>query len=351
MEAALIEGSRSNNGRPPTIYDVADRAGVSHQTVSRFLIGREGVRQRNRVRIEAALDELGYRANVAARTLRTGRTGLISLAIPSLNQPYFAELAQAVVSAATPLGLTVFVQTMEHDRDRELSVVSRARGALVDGIIFAPTALTSADLERIDVDIPLVLLGDSVTDPRYVHIGMQNLAGARQAVQHLLGLGRRRIVALGAEPPDAGGAAALRLRGYREAFATAGQIPDESLIVEVGEWVKESGVRAIARLFESGASFDAVFAFNDALALGALRGLLRSGIRVPEDVAVVGFDNTVDAQFSTPSLSSVDPGTRLIGSAAVEHLHLLIDSSGDSPPRTKLQLPAKLVTRESTIGY
>ncbi|WP_307806997.1 LacI family DNA-binding transcriptional regulator [Naasia sp. SYSU D00057] len=344
-----MTGTERTRAKRATIYDVARHAGVSHQTVSRYLRGYENIRPETRERVEAALGTLDYRANIPARNLRQGRTGAISLAVPSLNQPYFAELAQSVISAAREQGLTVFVETMENDRQRELEVLSRSRGNLVDGVLFAPTVVTAEELRQQEVTFPLVLLGDRIFHSDFDHVAMANAAGARAAVQHLISLGRSRIAAIGVEPPGSAGAAQLRRDGYRQALEEAGLPLDPALEREGGSWIKESGVRSAEALLASGVEFDAVFGFNDALALGALRALLRAGVRVPDDVAVVGFDDTEDGLFSTPSLTSISPGRDEIARLAVELLTRQFDGSPHEPAR-EVEASFSLSVRESTMG-
>ena len=344
-----MTSSRRPGEKAATLYDVARVAGVSHQTVSRFLRGQPGIRPDTVDRVERALVELDYQANVTARNLRNGRTGMITLAVPSLNQPYFAELAQSVIHAAREVGLTVSVETMEDERERELAVLSRSRGTLVDGVIFAPTAITAADLAELKLGFPVVLLGDRIFDSDFDHVAMANAAGARLAVQHLIDLGRRRIAVIGIEPDGNLGASQLRLRGYEQALAEAGIALDPRLTVHGGAWTRAAGAEAVQRLIDSGVPFDALFGFNDALALGALRGLLRAGYRVPEDVAVVGFDDTEDAHFSTPSLTTIAPGREEIARQAVELLNKRIKSrSTDLTGHLETEAPYRLVVREST---
>ena len=340
--------AREGTAKRATIYDVAREAGVSHQTVSRLLLGHDGIRPATRARVEAALQALDYQTNITARNLRNGRTGMISLAIPSLNQTYFAELAQAVIHAARDRGLRVFVETMDGDRERELSVLSRSRGNLVDGVIFAPTILSAADVADLTIGLPLVLLGDRIFDSGYPHVAMANAEAARTAVEHLIGQGRRRIAVIGVEPPGGHGAAQLRLAGYEAALRDAGIEFDERLTLDGAGWLRSDGVNAIDRLLDSGTSFDAVFGFNDALALGALRGLLRAGINVPDDVAVVGFDDTQDALYSTPSLTSINPGMDEIARMAVTLLDRDIDGAPADDAATEFRVGFGLVEREST---
>lgn len=340
----------STEGKPATIYDVARVAGVSHQTVSRLLRGYEGVRPATREKVEKALAALDYRRNIAAQNLRLGRTGMISLVIPSLNQQYFAELAQAVIVAGREVGVTVLVETTGGDRAQELSLLAGTREHLVDGVLFAPSTITPQDLDdRIDY-FPLVLLGDRVRHSNYDHVVAANLEGAQAATKHLLSLGRTRIAAIGVEPPGSEGAAELRANGYKRALANANVPFDPALALDGRGWLRNDGVHAIKTALASGLRFDSVFGFNDALALGALRGLYDAGISVPEDVLVIGFDDTQDGRFSTPSLSTIAPKLDTIARTSIDMLMSAIHSGGRRVEHRELQAGFHLVARESTLG-
>jgi DNA-binding LacI/PurR family transcriptional regulator len=325
---------------------VARVARVSHQTVSRYLRGVDGMRPELRDRVQAALVQLDYRPNLTARNLRLGSTATIALVLPSLNQSYFAELAQSVIQSARERGLAVFVETTENSRESELTTLARFHRGVVDGVIFASTVLDAGDLVG-RVDFPLVLIGDRITGSPFDHVTMSNTDAAREAVAHLVAAGRSRIVALGAERVRLPGAAALRLEGYREALEEAGLPFEDDLIVETGEWLRTSGIEAVEDLLRSGTAFDAIFGFNDALALGALRALLRAGRRVPEDVAIVGFDDTEDARYATPSLSSIAPGREGLAATAVA---LLVERiAGSKEPPREVRIGYRLQVRESTL--
>jgi DNA-binding LacI/PurR family transcriptional regulator len=334
-----------------TMSDVARLAGVSTKTVSNVINGHPYIRDTTRARVEEAIERLQYRVNVSARNLRSGRSRTIALAIPELTQPYFAELAQAVIDVAATSDLTVFVETTGGDPARELDIVSGKREIVTDGLIFSPQGIQPGDAGAITPGVPTVLLGERIFHSSYDHVTMANADAARAAVEHLLGLGRRRIVILGTDPDEQTvGTGPLRLGGALDAYRRAGIEPDRELLVGVRPWVRETGSRAIRRLLDERVPFDAVFALNDALALGALRGLLQAGVRVPDDVAVVGFDDTLDAEFATPTLTSVQPGRRRIAELAVDLLQRRIAGDRDPAEHDELVAPFELVIRESTVG-
>jgi DNA-binding LacI/PurR family transcriptional regulator len=328
---------------------VARLAGVSFKTVSNVIHNHPQVRQATRERVLAAIAETGYRPNIVARNLRSGRSGVIGLAVPELSQAYFAQLADDVIRAAEAHGLVVLIEQTGGQRARELDVLSSPRLALTDGILFCPLGLIGEDAQTVPVGGPLVVLGEQVLE-QVDHITMQHAAAARAAIEHLIEIGRRRIVLLGAHPSEAGGTAGLRFAGYRDALKNAGLALDDSLVVPIQAWDRGSGAAAMSHFLSADHEFDAVFAMNDDLAIGVLRMLQEHGRRVPDDVAVIGFDDVDECRFMFPSLSTVDPGRREIAELAVD---MLIDrisrpSSGVAP---RVVAPAfRVVARESTLG-
>ncbi|MEY9951328.1 LacI family DNA-binding transcriptional regulator [Leifsonia sp. EB34] len=332
-----------------TMHDVARLAGVSVKTVSNVINDYPYVREETRRRVLDAIATLGYTPNLSARSLRSGRTNVISLMIPDLRNAYFAELADSVMRAAAERGLSVLIEQFGGDREREIDTLRRPRSQLVDGVLYSVLALDQDDADIIaGIPVPVVLLGERIfTGPRD-HVTMRNGEGARAATEHLLGLGRRRVVAFGAHPGEAIGSAALRLEGYREAL-TAADLPfDEELVVPVGSWHRRNGAEAMRDLLARGVDFDAVVAFNDVIALGALRALQEAGLRVPEDVAVIGFDDIDETQYSMPTLSTIDPGREEIARTAVDLLARRIESGAEPFAPEQILVPYRLIPREST---
>ncbi len=334
-----------------TLHDVARVAGVSIKTVSNVINDYPHVRPTTRDRVLLAVKELGYQPNLSARGLRSGKTGVIGLAIPSVREAYFAELADSIIKAAEKRGLGVVVDQTNEVREHELDVIAGRRLRLTDGIVFSPVHIGEMDAELLNVPFPLVILGESIFGGPTDHVTMHNVSSAQAAVEHLLGLGRRRIALIGAadsEPADAVGSATLRVRGYRQALEAAGIPVDPALIRSAGRWRHDNGAAATRALLASGTSFDALFALNDTLAIGALRALGEAGVRVPDDVAIIGFDNTDATRFSLPSLSSVDPGRDDIAEIAVEMLVERIAEKGERVPPRRIKPDFHIVGREST---
>ncbi|MGY1858466.1 LacI family DNA-binding transcriptional regulator [Modestobacter sp. SYSU DS0290] len=329
-----------------TLHDVARLAGVSFKTVSNVVNDYPHVRASTRQRVRAAIEELGYQPNLSARNLRSGRSDAISLAVPELRLPYFAELADEVIRAAERRGLVVLIEQTNRDRQREVDLLSSNRLRMVDGLLFSPLGMGEEDAGLLEIGVPLVLLGERLFHPSVDHVMIQNVEAARAATRYLIERGRRRIAVVGYHPGEVVGSAGLRLQGYREALEEAGVALDERLLGVAQLWHRHQGAEATQQLLDSGAEFDAVFAFNDTLALGAMHALLAAGRRVPEDVAVIGFDNTDDGQYSQPTLTTIDPGRRAIADRAVETLVRRI-ADRDLPVQ-HVAVDWSLVEREST---
>ncbi|OON73424.1 LacI family DNA-binding transcriptional regulator [Streptomyces tsukubensis] len=346
-----------------SLKDVAQRAGVSIKTVSNVVNNYQHVTPVMRARVQAAIDELGYRPNLTARNLRKGRTGIIALAVPELGNPYFAEIAGAVIDAAAEHELTVLLDHTRGEREQEILVSQGFRARVIDGLILSPLELESGDLAGRADDVPLVLLGEREYDLPYDHIAIDNVSAARLAVRHLLGRGRTRIAFLGARTDSPNRPALLRLQGWREELVAAGVGAPDELIAPTGGWDRGHGAQAMARLLDSGIRPDAVFAYNDLVAIGAMRVLHERGLRVPWDVAVVGFDDIAESRFGAVSLTTVAPDKRAIARLAVQSLVSSLERAsgrgegdaagerGSAPADGRTFIASfELLERESTLG-
>lgn len=334
-----------------TLRDVARHAGVSVKTVSNVVNGYEHVTQRTKELVESAIRQLDYRPNIAARNLRRGRTGLIAVAVPSLVNPYYAELAQVLVETAERAGLTVLVDCTGADRRRELRVIDGFSTHLVDGLILVPHAATLTDLRGRRADTPLVLLGER----RFRNVdsvAVDSRAVGLAATAHLVGLGRRSIAAVGYDSPSGLDMVPFRLRfeGYRQALDDAGLAYDPERVVAVtpGASPEEAGRDVVDALRQRRREVDAVFCYNDLLALGVVRALLADGVRVPDQVAVVGVDDINTGRISTPTLSTIAPDTQAIADEAIGLLQARI--AGEDGVRRHVVVGFELRARESTVG-
>ncbi|MBE1574261.1 LacI family DNA-binding transcriptional regulator [Amycolatopsis roodepoortensis] len=329
----------------PKLRDVAEHAGVSVRTVSNVVNGFRYVAPATRERVQASIDALGYRPNLAARTLRQGRTGLVALVIPEIDSPYFSELAARTVRIADARGLTVLIDQTDGDAERETRLLHGRRSQLVDGVLFSPWAVTPAELASRTDTAPLVLLGEHDGTSGVDHVAIDNVAAAREATAHLLARGRRRIAAVGNQPRSLNATARQRLAGYREALADAGLPAEPELEVTVPSLHRADGHQAMLRLLDSPRPPDAVFCFTDELALGALRAAADRGVAVPDSLALIGFDDIEDGRFSVPALTTVSPDKDRIAELALDRL--AEQMSSPRSPRS-IVAPHRLVVRETS---
>lgn len=331
-----------------TMRDVARLAGVSVKTVSNVVNDFPHVSSSTRTRVLAAISELGYQMNFSARNLSRGRTGMLTLAVPELRLPYFAELTDEVILAAEARGYTVLVEQTGGGHERELSVLRSDRRRMTDGLIFSPLGLGPGDAPALEVGYPLVLLGERALHGDVHHVSMANAAGARSVTEHLLARGRRRIALIGSYDERGAGAGSLRTQGFLDVLGAEGIEHDPARTGEALEWTRATGADAMRRLLDRGVEMDAVFGLNDVLALGAMRVLYERGLRVPDDVAVAGFDDIEDGRYARPSLTTVQPGRAEIARIAVD---LLMDRVSGTPARPmgeEVVVAHRLVVREST---
>lgn len=333
-----------------TIRDVAARAGVSRQTVSNVVYGRSArVGEDARARVLAAIAALNYRPNAAARHLRRVPVGVLALAIPDLVNPYFAEVSRVIVAEATARGYTVLLDYTNWDREQELLVARGMRPHLIDGLILDPQCLSTEDLLMASPQTPIVLLGERVYDSPYDHVVIDNVAAARLATEHLIALGRRRIAVIGRQERPTSNTPRMRLQGYLDALADAGRVADSRLQVSASKWRRSHGAAAMRALLALPEPPDAVFCFSDMMAVGAISVLHQAGLRIPDDVAVIGFDDVEDAEFTAPPLTSIAPDKTAIGRLAVDLLIQRITGARAGPPQ-RFEPAFRLVTRQSTVG-
>ena len=329
------------------LSDIAAHAGVSVKTVSNVVRGHPGVSRSMRLRVQDSIDTLGYWPNLTARSLRSGRTGLIGLALPRLHDPYFAELAAGIVGCAVERGWTVLIEQTNGEAARETEVLTGRRPAFVDGLIFSPISVSSQVLAAASPTIPIVLLGEHLQTAPRTRVSVDNVAAAREAVNHLLAGGRRLIAAVGVKTGQNAATAELRLRGYRQALDAAGVRMPPGYALPVQHLQRPDGAAAARAALALTPRPDALFCFNDLLALGAVRALCDAGVRVPQDIAVVGFDDIEECRFSVPRLTSVGPDKHRLAAVAVDQLAALL---GDPPTAAggMVQVPHLLTVRDSS---
>lgn len=339
--------SRRPVRRSAGLREVAERAGVSVKTVSNVVNDYPYVSDATRERVQAALDELQYQPNLSARHLRSGRTGVIALAVPELNFPYFAALADVVVEMADRRGWTVVIEQTGGNAAREQAVLEGLRRLRVDGILLNPMSLgIEGILERRD-RTPIVLLGERMGDAPLPHVSVDNVNAAREATLHLADMGARRIACIGSEGRRPG-TGSLRLEGYLQGLAEAGLEHDPTLVAPTRGYHRADGAAAMAKLLALDVRPDAVFAFNDLLALGAMRQCLDQGLRLPDDLLFVGFDDIEECEFSAPRLSSVRPDLESLVSQTLDLLAQIL--AGEEVDSLETVVGHELVVRTSSAA-
>ena len=314
-----------SKGKGVRLIDVARHAGVSMKTVSNVVHNYQHVTPQMRGRVQEAIEQLGYKPNLTARRLVTGKTGMIALAIPEINHPYFSTIADAVVVAAESRGLRVIIEQTDGKADRELAVLRDREAGLVDGVIFQPAKVSSLEIAEVQQGTPLVLLGEAAMPLSIDHIMIDNVEAARVSVEHLLSLGRKRIAFLGAVVEDKAGATVRRLAGYQAALESAGLFSDSNLVIQVQDFTPSAAMNALSQAIEAGLEFDGILCRDDRFAVAALQALRAHGITVPGQVAIIGWDNTELAAYTNPTVSSVAPDKTAIATMAVD---MLIDRMG-----------------------
>lgn len=329
-----------------TLRDVAQRAGVSTRTVSNVVNDFHHVSPDMRAKVWVALKELNYTPNLLARSLRQGRTGMITLLIPDIAVTYFAELSHEVVEHASRLGLTVMIDETTGQPNSERTLLNLAvHSSWVDGVLLSPLGLTKADLIGLGATKPVVLLGELGARTALDHVGIDDVRAARDAVQHLTDSGRRRIAAIGGGAIGSDTTSKLRLRGYRMALRQAGLL-DDGRYIRTLDYKRASGAAAARTLFDQPNPPDGLFCFSDELAAGVLRALHEMGVRVPDQVGVVGFDDIEESSFSTPSLTSIRPDKTAVATVALEMLTERIRGSTTEP--RDVHVGHQLIARESS---
>ncbi len=328
-----------------SIKDVAARAGVSPGTVSNVLTRPGKVAPATRERVEAAISELGFVRHGSASTLRAGHSRTIGLSVIDIGNPFFTEVAAGVEDVVSELGYAVILgnsAASPEKEDRNLRVLAEHR---VRGVLITPSGEDTARLDRLrEHGISVVLVDHPAHRPDQCAVAVDDVAGGRAAVSHLLARGARSIAYV--TGPLTIRQCVERRTGAEAAMREAGLDPEGLRVVRAATMTAKAGEKAAAELVAQGLP-EAVFCANDLLALGVLRALLRSGVRVPDDVALMGYDDIDFAAASTVSLSSMRQPTYQLGRIATE---LLLDEC-DTPEthaHQHIMFQPELVAREST---
>lgn len=331
-----------------TMHDVAEKAGVSSQTVSNVINGRtERVSAETIDRVSKIIDELGYRLNQSARSLRKGRTGIVGLGVPVLASEYYGELADRLSRRFSAHGIRLAIENTGGAMTAEVESLAASHLETYDGFILAIAASESADLERISPTKPIVLLGERAMATQLDHVVMDNVGGGAMAAGHLLDRGARAVVALGGALDGPDSVQTLRTRGYIAAHQERGVAVRPELIVGTGLDMSD-GYRLITGLLDDRIEFDGIFALTDSSAFGALRALAERGIRVPHEVQVVGFDNVRAGEYSSPALTTIEPANDEMADEIVDSMLARLRGGAQARTPRHRMLPTRLVVRSTT---
>ena len=334
-----------NHGKRATIRGVASAAGVSIATVSRVLNGRPDVAPNTREAVLRAVREQGFSTNRNARALSGGRTGLIGVTLPMVEAAYFGVILAGASEALYEQDMRVVLCPTLHQHDREVTLLDRLMRGTTDGAVLMLPEETSAELKALQRDFPFVVVDPRVAlDEGIPVVSAAHAAGARAATEHLLSLGHRRIGAI--TGPPAWIACTDRLNGYHGALAAAGVLPDPALVAVSDFRNGPATAAAAAKLLDLAEPPTAIFAFNDNVAVGVIKAARSRGLRVPDDLSVVGFDDSEQAEIVTPALTTVRQPLAEMGRMAVSLLLRLLENQRVDALR--IELATKLVVREST---
>ncbi len=328
-----------------TIREIADLAGVSIATVSRVVNGRDDVSDETRELVQRVIRERGYQANRSARGLSGGRTGLVGVLVPLVHPAYFSSILAGAAEALYEQDMRLVLSPTHHEHAREVSLLDRLTHGTTDGALIVLPEESSEELEQLLVQGYRFVVVDprERLDESIPAVSAAHASGADQAIRHLLALGHRRIGAI--TGPRGWVATEDRRRGYHAALAAAGILPDPEL--EVGaDFEIDGGERAAAHLLDLPEPPTAIFALNDNLAIGTIQAARALGLRVPEDLSVVGFDDVEHATVVSPKLTTIRQPLAEMGRMAVSMLVRLLEHQRFET--LHVELGTRLVVRDST---
>lgn len=323
-----------------TIQDIADKANVSKSTVSRVLNNSTPVNDEKRLAVLEAMEAMNFKPNVFARGLAGGQSMTLGIVTQNFGSPIYDLVTQGIIRSLESTGYSPLFIDAQWQHDVAQVGIATLLGRQVDGLIMVGGSLTEQELDELKKRVPIIVVGRKVPDWGSQSIHIDNFKAAYNATNYLIEMGHREIAHITGimTQPDA----IHRQRGYLQALTDAGIDSSEELIYE-GSFDSPSGVLAIESLLMRGRSFTAIFAANDATAYGARLGLYRRGIRVPEDVSIVGFDDQMESAFMTPPLTTVKQPAFEMGVIAGQAIVKLLNGQSFDVP----ELPVVLQVRES----
>jgi LacI family transcriptional regulator len=327
-----------------TIHDVAAYAKVSASTVSHVINGTRFVSEETRARVLEAIEALDYRPNIIARGLRRRETSTIGLIVPDNSNPFFAAVARAIEDVGSENSYSVILCNSDYSETEEVAYIDVLLSKQVDGLILSPWRDHPQSLDSVlEAKLPVVIIDRVVGDLPLDAVLADNEQGGYLAGQHLVELGHQRIGCI-APPREVGPSAGNRVTGFRRALSEAGvELVDEAVIHS--DFRYTGGEAAMRELLKRNLSLTAVFATNDLMAAGAINTLHQADLQVPDDISVVGFDDSLQAVIMCPALTTIAQPITELGRASVSLLLERIKQP--SAPPSRLLLPTKLIERES----
>ncbi|MFP4016470.1 MAG: LacI family DNA-binding transcriptional regulator [Halanaerobiales bacterium] len=327
-----------------TIRDVAEKAGVSIATVSRVLNKQVSVSPETRARVEKAISELNYQPNYLGRNLRRAETKIILVILQNISNPFYSKVVEGIEDVGHRYGYNIMICNTDSEAERERSYLDLLVNRLVDGVILMEPEIESDELTRIGNNYPVVQCCEYKEGADVPHISIDNIAAGYTAVNHLIKLGHKRIGMISGYNRLL--SAMQREKGYKKALKEA-DIEYEEGLMKYGSYGFTGGFRATKELLQMDNPPTAIFAISDITAIGAIKAIKESDLRIPEDIAVVGFDNTSIASMYDPQLTTISQPRYKLGKVSMEILMDLI-KNGNVPSR-EIYMEHELIIRESTL--
>jgi DNA-binding LacI/PurR family transcriptional regulator len=331
----------------PTLKDIAEKAGVSIKTVSNVANGTGVVSKEMKERVEKILIEENYRANFTAQQLKLGRSGEVVLALPSVVNNYFAELAQVMIQHAKKYKIKLVLEMTDGLHSSELSLIKDLNNGSIDGLILSPLSLTEGDLRQLNEFSNLVLLGEHLKVMGRVSVGINDEKASYEVVSYLHKWRRSNIAIIGKREGVGSESSKHRLKGSLDAIKSLNSKNiNKNFIQTVASFSSDEGYSAMSKLLLQNSRPNAIFCFSDLLAFGAMKAIMDSGYSIPEDFVVFGFDDLETSKFTRPSLSSVSPDKVQIAKKTLEIIERGV--AGERPGKYWHEVPYQIIEREST---
>jgi LacI family transcriptional regulator len=327
-----------------TMKDIAEKAGVSVNTVSRVLNNKPDISKQTRENVLRIAKELGYIKNITASSLRNNQTKIVGVILEDITNLFFAEVMKGMEAAARKYGYQLLLMNTQTDAKKQREAIQTLLERRVEGILITPTEDGLSDFERLShINVPVVIVGRHIERLQLDEIHSDEVKGGYLATKHLLSKGRKKILLINSIPENS--AARMREEGYRKALREANVHLPEDYITVSSEPNMEAGYHAVFKAIEKKLDFDGIFCYNDMFAFGAMRALEELGKRVPQDVAVVGYDDVAFASYYRPTLTTIRINKFGMGFEAFKLL--LQKLSGRRKKLKRVVLDVELIARES----